>query len=254
MNSDLEMTVENSINATDSQPEVVTVELSENLASVVKASFGDANNLHPTTFKEFIPTPTVSSTSSETPKRKLKVGHACVLTESPYKRMLSESKHQKLETERRKEERKAKAVVNKFEKELSNRMKVLSNVTENKSHKISKKKESLKTKTYRNVDKKLTATNLEGVAKPRLLIALHLLGMVLLHAMNVALLKPALLTLILARIGSSVVKLVVVPGATSPVARKVAFSMTWSFFVPNVCLLFDSSHRAFIMFLLCCFL
>ena len=167
----------NNLHPTAADSESVVADASElDLEMTVENSFdtehvAESSVPHLTqTFREFIPTPTVSATSSEAPRRKRKVGHACVLTESPYQRMLSEPKQQKLETERRKEARKAKALVNKFEKELSKRMKLLGNVTEkceDESHKISKKQELIKNKKLQKSGQKKSCVKQKKSSKTK---------------------------------------------------------------------------------------
>ena len=101
------------------------------------------------TFRSFIPVPTTStpratSSEKEAVKRKRKVGHACILTASPNKRMLVEAKQHKLQTERKREERKRKSDEKKFEKEISKRFKAASIISEEstKPEKPKKKKQS----------------------------------------------------------------------------------------------------------------
>ena len=69
-------------------------------------------------FRELIPTPVGLSASSRATTRKRRVGHACVLTASPYKKQLIENKRLKMEAQEKKVNRSKKAVEKEVNKQL----------------------------------------------------------------------------------------------------------------------------------------
>ena len=80
--------------------------------------------LHPVlcvpSFREFIPVPWAKAGKTTSTSRKRRVGHACILTKSPYKRQLMESKQIKTDAHQKKEQRAKK----KMEKEINKQIKL----------------------------------------------------------------------------------------------------------------------------------
>jgi len=80
--------------------------------------------LHPVlcvpSFREFIPVPLAKAGKTTSTSRKRRVGHACILTKSPYKRQLMESKQIKRDAHQKKEQRAKK----KLEKEINKQIKL----------------------------------------------------------------------------------------------------------------------------------
>ena len=74
----------------------------------------------PGTFREFIPVPLAKAGKTTSTSRKRRVGHACILTKSPYKRQLMESKQIKTDAHQKKEQRAKK----KLEKEINKQIKL----------------------------------------------------------------------------------------------------------------------------------
>ena len=83
--------------------------------------------LHPVlcvpSFREFIPVPLAKAGKTTSTSRKRRVGHACILTKSPYKRQLMESKQIKTDAHQKKEQRAKK----KLEKEINKQIKLQQN-------------------------------------------------------------------------------------------------------------------------------
>ena len=69
------------------------------------------------TFREFIAVPVVGSQPKPN-SRKRKVGHACVLTQSPYKKELIQSKQLKIDSQERKEKRIKKKLENEIARQI----------------------------------------------------------------------------------------------------------------------------------------
>lgn len=81
----------------------------------------------PTTFHELISehaTPKAPRCITNRPTgRKRKVGHACVITASPYKKSLQEARERTIEKDRKKQERKDRAESKKLERAIKQKMK-----------------------------------------------------------------------------------------------------------------------------------
>ena len=84
------------------------------LASLPSAVVTNASETVKLTFKQLIGIPVQQEQQKRMRKRKRKVGHACVITESPYKKILLEAR----EVKNAKETRKAERIRNREEKKL----------------------------------------------------------------------------------------------------------------------------------------
>ena len=88
------------------------LQMAVSLSAVTQPSTSDSEAL---SFRELIPIPTKLEPNSNQSSRKRRVGHACVITASPHKRMLVEAREQQKESIQKKEERKAKLMQKKLE-------------------------------------------------------------------------------------------------------------------------------------------
>lgn len=88
------------------------LQMAVSLSAVTQPSTSDSEA---PSFRELIPIPTKLEPNSNQSSRKRRVGHACVITASPHKRMLVEAREQKKESIQKKEERKAKLMLKKLE-------------------------------------------------------------------------------------------------------------------------------------------
>jgi len=103
--------------ASESAANSTPIKIAVALSPVTKPSMSDSHAASPS-FREMIPVPTKLQPKSNQSGRKRRAGHACIITASPHKKMLVDSRQQKKEVTEKKAERKAKMMQKKMQKKV----------------------------------------------------------------------------------------------------------------------------------------